>query len=213
MRTTQREQHYTVYPTPDSDTLVKTEYSDGFGRLLQTRAQAEEVLFGDATFGDSGLPNEPAVGRRNLDLVQVNVVVSGWQVYDNKGRVVEKYESFFSKGFNFVLDNAAAKGQCVKMFYDPRGQVIRTINPDGLEQRVVYGQPSPNRLSKLDEFVPTPWETYSYDANDLVPLTHPGQGRADGAHAFTPQSSEIDPLGRVIRTTDQLGSTAPTGTA
>ena len=33
--TTQSEQHYTVNPT--SDTLVKVEYSDGFGRLLQTR--------------------------------------------------------------------------------------------------------------------------------------------------------------------------------
>jgi RHS repeat-associated protein len=217
VKTTQREQHYTVSQT--SDTLVKTEYSDGFGRLLQTRAQAEEVLFGDTTFGDSGLPadpsavNQPAVGVRNTDPVQVNVVVSGWQVYDNKGRVVEKYEPFFSTGFDFVLDDAAAKGQCVKMLYDPRGQVIRTINPDGSEQRVVYGQPGPNGLSKLDEFAPTPWETYSYDANDLAPLTHPGQGRADVAHAFTPQSSEIDPLGRVIRTRDRLGSTAPPGTA
>jgi RHS repeat-associated protein len=217
VRTTQREQHYTV--SPISEMLVKTEYSDGFGRLLQTRAQAEEVLFGDATFGGSGLPadpndaNKPAVSMRNLAPVEVNVVVSGWQVYDNKGRVVEKYEPFFSKGFDFVLDDAAAKGQCDKMIYDPRGQVIRTINPDGSEQRVIYGKPGPNGLTKLGEFVPTPWEMYSYDANDLASLTHPGQGRADVAHAFTPQSSEIDALGRVVRISDRLGSTAPAGTA
>jgi RHS repeat-associated protein len=218
VKTTQREQHYSVSKT--SDTLVKTEYSDGFGRLLQTRAQAEEVLFGDVTFGDSGLPadpdnprtpNGPAMGVRSLDPVQVNVVVSGWQVYDNKGRVAEKYEPFFSTGFDFVLDDAAAKGQCVKMIYDPRGQVIRTINPDGSEQRVVYGQPGSNGLSQFDEFVPTPWETYSYDANDLALLTHPGQNRADVAHAFTPQSSEIDALGRIIRTRDRLESATPGG--
>ena len=30
-----------------------------------------------------------------------NVIVSGWQVYDNKGRVVEKYEPFFSQGWDY----------------------------------------------------------------------------------------------------------------
>jgi hypothetical protein len=104
VKTVQREQHYAV--SPASETLVKVEYSDGFGRLLQTRAQAEDVLFGDTTFGDSSLPadvsvpnqpNAPAVGVRNADPANPNVVVSGWQVYDNKGRVVEKYEPFFSK--------------------------------------------------------------------------------------------------------------------
>ncbi len=28
-------------------------------------------------------------------------------------------------------------GEKTKMYYDPRGQVIRTVNPDGSEQRVV----------------------------------------------------------------------------
>ena len=32
-----------------------------------------------------------------------NVVVSGWQIYDNKGRVVEKFEPFFSGGFELSL--------------------------------------------------------------------------------------------------------------
>src|SRR5262249_47973116 len=34
-----------------NDTIETREYSDGFGRLLQTRAQGEEVRFGDGTFG------------------------------------------------------------------------------------------------------------------------------------------------------------------
>ena len=33
------------------DDRTRSEYSDGFGRLLQTRAQAEDVLFGDERFG------------------------------------------------------------------------------------------------------------------------------------------------------------------
>ncbi len=55
------------------------------------------------------------------------------------------------------------------MFYDPRGQVIRTLNPDGSEQRVIYGIPAD--LTNPDQFAPTPWEAYTYDANDLAPVS------------------------------------------
>src|SRR5262249_54725597 len=37
------------------ETIESVEYSDGFGRLLQMRTQAEDVLFGDSNFGDTGL--------------------------------------------------------------------------------------------------------------------------------------------------------------
>src|SRR5262249_61792355 len=40
---------------PDRDETIETrEYSDGFGRLLQTRTQAEEARFGDDTFAGAG---------------------------------------------------------------------------------------------------------------------------------------------------------------
>src|SRR4029434_11099394 len=34
-----------------NETIETREYSDGFGRLLQTRTQGEEVRFGDPTLG------------------------------------------------------------------------------------------------------------------------------------------------------------------
>ena len=44
-------------PLPQRDEIIETvEYSDGFGRLLQTRVQSEEIRFGDATFGGGILP-------------------------------------------------------------------------------------------------------------------------------------------------------------
>ena len=124
-------------PLPERDeTITTVEYSDGFGRLLQTRTQGEEVRFGDEHFGggEAVLPAKQSdgaggdvVGRRNTDALKPNVVVSGWQIYDNKGQVVEKYEPFFSEGWDYGQPDDSKTGQKVAMFYDPRGHAIRTL--------------------------------------------------------------------------------------
>src|SRR5262249_5723875 len=45
-------------PDDDGGTIEAMDYSDGFGRLLQTRTQGEALRFGDADFGsgDAVLP-------------------------------------------------------------------------------------------------------------------------------------------------------------
>jgi hypothetical protein len=117
-------------------------------------------------------------GRSRNETDPPNVVVSGWQTYDNKGKVVQKYEPFFDVGWDYLSRTEAETlrdegvrnlfGQPLQQFYDPRGQLIRTLNPDGSQQRVVYGVPV--ELTAPDNFNPTPWEAYSYDSNDLAPL-------------------------------------------
>jgi RHS repeat-associated protein len=86
-------------------------------------------------------------------------------------------------------------GEKIKMYYDPRGQVIKTENPDGSEQRVVYG--IPDSLTTPNYYAPTAWETYTYDANDLT---------VTSADYGTPKSAEVDALGRTIKTLDRLES-------
>ena len=187
-------------------TIESREYSAGFGRLIQTRAQAEELIFGE-TGHDVGLSPEPgvasgpAVGKRAMD----RVVVSGWQVYDNKGEVIEKYEPFFASGWDYQPEAEAKKGRHATLYYDPRGQLIRTVNPDGSEERVIFG--IPHELEDPDDFAPTPWEGYSYDSNDLAPLSESKMedctevslsDRAPPDHHFTPASTILDGLGRVI---------------
>ncbi len=207
----------TDVPLPKRDeTITIMEYSDGFGRLLQTRTQAEDITFGDTIFGDAGLlidqsvPNQSAIGHAPCTGGEDDVVVSGWQTYDNKGRVIEKYESFFSCGWQYVKPTPAQLGQKITMYYDPRGQVIRTVNPDGSEQWVLYGVPAD--LTKPQQFTATPWEAYTYDANDLAPLSHhptellpdgspkPLTDRAPVHHHFTPTNIIIDALGRTVET-------------
>jgi RHS repeat-associated protein len=232
VRTVRKEHHDTEtdLDSLERDGTIETlEYSDGFGRVLQIRAKAEEVLFGDADldaplFGNDVLPADqndssgtqaPVNGRRRNPDDPPNVVVSGWQIYDNKGQVVEKFEPFFSKGFEYrspkeeqELSGRDVLGQKVTMFYDPRGQVIRTVNPDGSEQHVIYGVPgtvlNPD-LSTPDSFEPTPWEAYTYDANDNAARTHPTDPRSGlfRHHHDTPNSITIDALGRTILTIER----------
>lgn len=220
VKTTKREFHITdpdIAAENRNETIKTVEYSDGFGRLVQTRTQAEDTIWtmegtiADETFGNNVLPveqdettapgqkkqkNQPIIGIRNTDLENPNVVVSGWQVYDNKGKVVEKYEPFFAKGWQFEPPTDDQKGQKAKMYYDPRGQVIRTLNPDGSEQRVIYGVP--DFLDQPERFQPKPWEAYTYDANDNAGRTHGAAASAYQNHWNTPSSILIDALGRTL---------------
>jgi len=105
----------------------------------------------------------------------------------------------------------------VKMYYDPRGQVVRTANPDDTEQWVVFGKPGNVTTLTTNELGlpkannetnggPTPWESYTYDANDLGGRTHPVESAGSSGHWNTPSSSLLDPLGRTIRTVDRNGA-------
>ena len=148
------------------------------------------------------------------------VVVSGWHVFNNKGKIVESYEPFFSRGWDFQLEQEAAKGTYLSLFYDPRGQLIRTVNPNGTEQRIIFGAPiDPLQLdiavSDYDAvpagFWPSPWESYTYDANDLAAVTQAPDGtslasRAPLNHHFTPAHVVLDSLGRICCTVACNGS-------
>lgn len=204
----------TDVPEPERSATIETlEYSDGFGRLLQTRTQAEDTLFGDPTFGGEVLPANQAdqtdtlmdiVGRQRATNDPPNVAVSGWQVYDNKGRVVEKYEPVFGSGWDYGMPGSAQLGEKVTIYYDPLGRVIRTVNPDGSEQRAIYGVPPD--LTDPDIFIPTAWENYTYDVNDNAGRTDPSDSTPYKSHWNTPASAVVDALGRTIQTVARNGS-------
>jgi RHS repeat-associated protein len=212
VRGTRRTYHDTQMDIPAAErdaTLCSVAFSDGFGRLIQQRIQAPDTLFGDPVTGGSLLPSDPsapippATGRSRRPGDPVNVVVSGWQVFDNKGRVVEKYDPFFSQGWDYAAPVEAQLAEKDVMFRDPRGQVIRTLYPDGSEQRVVFG--IPQDLTDPTSFVPSPWEAYSYDANDNAGRTHATAAAGYRNHWNTPSSVLLDPLGRAIASVQRNG--------
>lgn len=213
VRTTRRVHHDSEadVPAPERDeTIASVEYSDGYGRLLQTRAQAEDTTYGDPVFGgnvigaDQSVPITDTVGQVRQAGEPDVVVVSGWQVYDNKGRVVQKYEPFFARGYAFSAPEDGELGQKATIFYDPRGRAVRTTNPDGSEQRVVFGVPAD--LANPDDYAPTPWESHAYDANDDAGRTHGDAASAYRAHWNTPASIVVDSLGRTVAAVARNGA-------
>ncbi|TDD34975.1 hypothetical protein E1287_15245 [Actinomadura sp. KC06] len=200
IRTIQRVRHAT--DAADSPVIETADYFDGFGRPLQSRAQAA---------GDGA-----------------EVIVSGRKVYDAKGRVRETYEPYFGAGFDY--DGRTVDGARTEFHYDLLDRVTRTVFADGAEQRIVYGVP--RDLGDPDAFTPTPWEVYTYDAADNGGRTHPSLtghshhwntpasievdalGRTvrtvarSGPQQALTATATYDILGRTISRTDTLGRKA-----
>ncbi|HET8660593.1 MAG TPA: SpvB/TcaC N-terminal domain-containing protein [Micromonosporaceae bacterium] len=177
------------------EVLGSREYSDGFGRVVQTRAQAADLAFGDRGDGvgllGPGSADGVATGTRATD----RVVVSGWRRYDNKGQVVEAYEPFFGRGWAYQPEADARRGNPTSTRYDPRGHPVAVVNPDGSRRRMVYGLPAD--LADPERFEPTPWVVTTYDANDLA-----AGGRLASAvpatHHHTPATAVLDGLDRTV---------------
>jgi YD repeat-containing protein len=70
--------------------------------------------------------------------------------------------------------------------------------------RVIYGVPID--LSDPEKFSPTPWESYTYDANDNAGHTHAASSGKYSFHWNTPASALIDALGRTIKTVARNGA-------
>src|SRR5690554_3848467 len=86
VKTIRREQH--INDEINNDTITTIEYSDGFGRLLQSRVQAEDVIYNDSLPADQESSNANAVGTKESPSEPDNVVVNGYKIYNNKGKVV-----------------------------------------------------------------------------------------------------------------------------
>lgn len=202
------------YHDTDTDTAPDIEaitYSDGFGRMVQTRTQAETLSYGNKQLGEVLTPDVTDNSIVTEDLEPKTdpnrVVISEWKRYDNKGRIVETAEPYFGSGF--ALTPPAKEGAVSSTFYDPLGRVQRSLSGDGSMTLTVRGVlPIGGTLSKPDDFLPSPWEVYTYDANDNAGrdgisgdrdlLLGRAQRSLFSAHQDTPSNIELDALGRTL---------------
>ncbi len=118
--TISRESHVSdLAPGERSKTQLGLSYSDGFGREIQKKLQAER-----GPIKDGG----PVVERRWIG--------SGWTILNNKGKPVRQYEPFFSTSHDFEF--AVITGVSPIIFYDPVERVVATLHPNHTYEKVVF---------------------------------------------------------------------------
>ena len=109
-----RELHSGMSGGDASPVQVSFSYSDGFGREIQKKIQAE--------------PENPGGPLR--------WVGSGWTVFNNKSKAVCQYEPFFTDTHCFEFDIRI--GVSPVLFYDPVKRVVATLNPNHTWEKMIF---------------------------------------------------------------------------
>lgn len=106
-------------PGQQTKIQVSFSYSDGFGREVQKKIQAEP-----GPVIDGGPVSTP------------RWVGSGWTIFNNKGKPVRQYEPFFTATHHFEF--AVKVGVSPVLFYDPVERVIATLHPNQTYEKVRF---------------------------------------------------------------------------
>lgn len=193
-------------------------YSDGFGREIQQKLQAE-----------------PASGTTGDTSMDPRWIGSGWTVFNNKGKPVRRYEPFFTETHEFEF--ARTQGVSPVLCYDPPGRLVTTLHPDHSWQKLVVDawrqetwdvndtvliadpREDPDvadhfRRLPVADFLPT-W--YAERADGAMGADEAAAAAKAAAHAGTPAVAHLDSLGRTILTVahnrltaaDALGTDPP----
>ena len=174
-------------------------YSDGFGRLIQKKLQAE-----------------PGPLTKHGPDINPRWIGSGWTIFNNKGKPVRQYEPFFTASHTFEF--ASIVGVSSILFYDPLQRVVATLHPNHTYEKAVF---DPWRQESWDvndtvlqadpaddpdvgefflklpdaDFLPT-W--YSQRIHDQLGREEQQAAIKTAAHADTPSVTYSDSLGRAF---------------
>jgi RHS repeat-associated protein len=199
-----RETHVSDLAGQPSKLQITFSYSDGFGREIQKKIQAE-----------------PGPVVDNGPVVDPSWVGSGWTIFNNKGKPVRQYEPFFSqipKGHQFEFGMAV--GVSPILCYDPVERAVATIHPDHTYEKVVFDpwgqatwdandtvmQDDPTAdLDMGDFFKRLPAADYSptwrvQRASGALGTQEQTAATKAAAHANTPTLAYLDTLGRTFLT-------------
>jgi RHS repeat-associated protein len=176
-------------------------YSDGFGREIQKKIQAEP-----GPLVDGGPETNP------------RWVGSGWTVFNNKGNPVRQFEPFFTTTHRFEFD--VRRGVSPIIFYDPAQRAVATLHPNHTWQKVVFDAWSQETwdvndtvliadprtdleagdyFSRLPEpdYLPT-W--YAQRESGSMGTQERAAAIKAAAHDSTPSVTHLDSLGRAFLT-------------
>ncbi len=193
-----RETHFHDPGGDQTKIQISFSYSDGFGREIQKKIQAEagdapqrqpnvQLAAGDIRPGD-------LVRDAQSKPVQANTLArwvgSGRTVFNNKGKPVRQYEPFFSVTHLYEPEREMTDtGVTSVLFYDPVERVVATLHPYHTYEKVVFD----------------PWQQESWDVNDTVLQADPAQDPDVGDFLRRLPNTEYSPTWNEARKNSQLG--------
>lgn len=210
-----RETH-TTDPLPAHGLRIQItfSYSDGFGREIQKKMQAE-----------------PGPLVEGGPIVTPRWVASGWSIFNNKGKVVQQYEPFFSRLAHrrHAFEFGVQAGVSTTAFYDPTGRVVVTLLPNHSYEKVLFDpwrqiawdvndtvlldpRTDPDVSGVVSDYfagLPANWQTWQQQRNaGALGVHEQAAAQKASAHAGTPTASHFDTLGRIFLTVVDNGPDA-----
>ncbi|WAK00594.1 SpvB/TcaC N-terminal domain-containing protein [Methylobacter sp. YRD-M1] len=163
-----RETHFFDPGGPETNIQVGFSYSDGFGREIQKKIQADSgkapkrgpdvtLPSGDVQPGELVRDAEGEGKPVQADTPQ-RWVGSGRTVFNNKGKPVRQYEPFFSSTPLYEQEREMTDtGVSPILFYDPVERVVATLHPNHTWEKVTFD----------------PWRQETWDVNDTALIADP----------------------------------------
>lgn len=166
---------------PQNKVYVSLAYSDGFGREILRKIQAEPgpvpIRNADNTIAldAGGLPRMSVANTEN------RWIASGWTVLNNKGKPVRQYEPFFTDTHRYEPDNRI--GVTSILIYDPLDRIVATIHPNHSWEKVVFDA----------------WRQETWDVNDTALIGDPATDSDVGGYFARQLRSDYIPTWYALR--------------
>ena len=168
-----REQHCT--PSEESPLQLAFEYSDGSGKVLVKKAQAE-----------------PEPGN-----ITLRWIASGKTIHNNKGKPVKQYEPYFSEN-EHRFEEPQEVGVTPIIYYDALGRVVRTRFPDGSFSRVEFTPWQVIAFDQNDTVLESGHDWYTRNLSPAATEEVQRAAKLTELHANTPATVFLDSLGREV---------------
>ncbi|NCU35448.1 toxin [Candidatus Falkowbacteria bacterium] len=171
-------------------------YSDGLGRELQTKVQAEDGLAWQLN----------ANGEKEQVETTNRWTATGRTIYNNKAKVVKQYEPWFSTTHLYEPeDELTLYGVTPVMHYDPVGRLVRTDLPDGNHTKVAFDAWKQENWDQNDTNQTTPHkntpQVQHYDTLGRLFLIQDDNGTS-GRPEYYPTRQQYDIAGNITRVKD-----------
>lgn len=208
--TIKRENHFRQINgqiNPKSKIQIAFEYSNGSGEVIMKKAQAKPGKARQVRLHDDDSITVDEIDTSLSTPKQLRWLSSGRIIKNNKDKVVKRYEPYYSVLHHFENNKELVEiGVTPKLFYDPLGRLISTLNPDGTYSKVSFDAWKQVAYDENDSLADSSWyqdRTLRLIDNQLQLEGKNPEKEQEAAekalqHANTPTVFHLDTLGRPI---------------